>query len=254
VLTRNGLSLNTLPLRHVGGGVLSGTRQQWGLPGPENNKGVGWSPALNFAASPVGYSHPSAWSLPIKTNYISSFNLINGLGTMTGAGVLGVNIAADLTGSGVMAGTGELVASAASDLVGSSTMTGSILAVLNGDTQITGTGTLASTLTAIGNMQTDIVGTSTITDTLIAVGNMETAITPFTELSPQSLAAAVWAQALEAGYTAEEIVRLMSSTLLGKASGAGTGTIVFRDMNDTADRVSASVDGTGNRTAVTLDP
>ncbi len=40
----------------------------------------------------------------------------------------------------------------------------------------------------------------------------------------------------------------------GKVSGAGSGTEVFRDVNDTTDRVTATVDETGNRTAITLVP
>jgi hypothetical protein len=92
-----------------------------------------------------------------------------------------------------------------------------------------------------------------MTITSYATGTLEATITPFTELSPQSLASAVWAQALEAGYTAEEMMRIMASALAGEVSGAGTATVTIRDIADTTDRIVASVDGTGNRTAVTLD-
>lgn len=39
----------------------------------------------------------------------------------------------------------------------------------------------------------------------------------------------------------------------GEVSGAGTSTVTIRDIADTTDRIVASVDGSGNRTAVTLD-
>lgn len=58
---------------------------------------------------------------------------------------------------------------------------------------------------------------------------------------------------IETGYTLAESVRLMSSVLAGKVSGAGTGTEVFRDVNDTKDRVTSTVDSAGNRTTVVLD-
>lgn len=47
--------------------------------------------------------------------------------------------------------------------------------------------------------------------------------------------------------------KLFLAALVGKVSGAGTPTIVFRDVNDTKDRIVASVDADGNRTAVTKD-
>jgi hypothetical protein len=39
----------------------------------------------------------------------------------------------------------------------------------------------------------------------------------------------------------------------GKASGLGTTTAVYRDLADSKDRISATVDADGNRTAVTRD-
>jgi hypothetical protein len=48
-------------------------------------------------------------------------------------------------------------------------------------------------------------------------------------------------------------MRLFASVLLGKVSGAGTETEVFRDINDTKDRVTATVDAQGNRTNIDRD-
>lgn len=55
------------------------------------------------------------------------------------------------------------------------------------------------------------------------------------------------------GKTFAEIVTLISAVLLGKVSGMDTGSPIFRDMADVKNRVSATVDADGNRTAVTLD-
>jgi hypothetical protein len=62
-----------------------------------------------------------------------------------------------------------------------------------------------------------------------------------------------WAAEMETGKTYEAAMRLMSAILLGKVSGAGTGAEVFRDINDSKDRVAATVDSNGNRTAIILD-
>jgi hypothetical protein len=70
---------------------------------------------------------------------------------------------------------------------------------------------------------------------------------------PAGLAAAVWAAAVDGSTTAQESMRLQNAALAGKASGLGTTTAVFRDLADTKDRISATVDADGNRTAVTRD-
>ena len=202
---------------------------------------------------PQGYRSGYTWLLPQKAGALKSANEAEGLGAFASTIAGGKNATASIDGLGAFTATGALVVSATASIAGVATFDGTILAALAASATITGTSSATGTITALGWGVTAITGTATMTGTRYATGELEAAITPFTELSPQSLASAVWSQALEAGYTAEDIVRLMSSTLLGKASGAGTGTIVFRDMGDTVDRVSAAVDGTGNRTAVTLD-
>jgi hypothetical protein len=74
------------------------------------------------------------------------------------------------------------------------------------------------------------------------------------ELVVSTVKANPWNEAIEAGFSAEELLRLMAAVLLGKASGGGTTTRRFRDVNDSVDRVEATVEADGDRTAVTLDP
>lgn len=64
---------------------------------------------------------------------------------------------------------------------------------------------------------------------------------------------AVWDEVVEGTTTARQSVRLANATLGGKASGLGTTTAVYRDIGDSKDRVTATVDADGNRTAVTRD-
>ena len=51
----------------------------------------------------------------------------------------------------------------------------------------------------------------------------------------------------------QEMMRIMFSALSGKSSGGGTPTLKHRDSGDTKDRITATVDSDGNRTAMTLD-
>ncbi len=102
----------------------------------------------------------------------------------------------------------------------------------------------------------------------------------FTALSPESLARAVWSavaaandepgtmgaklndaggasnpwtEVIESGYTAAEILRLLAAVMAGKSSGGGGATVTFRDAADSKNRITATVDANGNRTAITLD-
>jgi hypothetical protein len=68
-----------------------------------------------------------------------------------------------------------------------------------------------------------------------------------------SVAAAVWARVVDGTITAAESVRLMNAVLGGKVSGAGSGSERFRDLGDTKDRVTSTVDAQGNRTSVSRD-
>lgn len=60
------------------------------------------------------------------------------------------------------------------------------------------------------------------------------------------------ANGVETGMTPRQTLRLASSVLLGKSSGH-PGSPVYRDVNDTKNRVVATV-ASGNRSVVTLDP
>ena len=61
------------------------------------------------------------------------------------------------------------------------------------------------------------------------------------------------AAGVETGHTLRQSLRLMLAALVGKLSGAATTTVTIRDVNDTKNRITATVDSDGNRTAVTED-
>ena len=64
---------------------------------------------------------------------------------------------------------------------------------------------------------------------------------------------AIWAEVVEGTTTAVQMMRGFAAALLGKASGLNTTTAIYRDTGDTKNRITASVDVYGNRTAVTRD-
>jgi hypothetical protein len=64
--------------------------------------------------------------------------------------------------------------------------------------------------------------------------------------------AAVLAATVEGTYTVVQYLRGFASALLSKCSGLDTTSPVFRDTQDTKNRISATVDSNGNRSAVSL--
>jgi hypothetical protein len=74
------------------------------------------------------------------------------------------------------------------------------------------------------------------------------------ELTPTDFDDLMDNQIVEGGLSVREAMRVILAVLAGKVSGAGTTAITFRDTSDTKNRVAATVDANGNRTAITLDP
>jgi len=59
---------------------------------------------------------------------------------------------------------------------------------------------------------------------------------------------------IEGTYTLKDAIRIILAFAAGKVSGGGTSSIKFRSTGDDVDRIQATVDASGNRTAVTLNP
>ena len=57
----------------------------------------------------------------------------------------------------------------------------------------------------------------------------------------------------EGWTTLRQFLRVAASALFGKLAGAATTSVTIRDEADTKNRIAATVDSDGNRTAVTLD-
>jgi len=66
--------------------------------------------------------------------------------------------------------------------------------------------------------------------------------------------ASILDEIIDGGYTVREALKIALSVFAGKSSGGGTTEIKFRNIGDTKDTISATVDFNGNRTAVTIDP
>jgi hypothetical protein len=112
-------------------------------------------------------------------------------------------------------------------------------------------GTVNTTLgTIAGYIDTEVAAIKAKTDNLpaapAAVGDIPTADQNADALLDRS-------DAIETGLTPRGSFRLAMAALAGKLSGNGTTTVTIRNVGDTKDRITATIDGSKNRTAVSTD-
>ena len=106
-----------------------------------------------------------------------------------------------------------------------------------GGTSSDGAGFWASSTSSVGFKATSISGTDITSATIEAIPTL----------------AEILAGGDVDGFTIEETLKLCLAALAGKLSGAETTTITIRSAADDANRIVATVDADGNRSAVTLD-
>jgi hypothetical protein len=124
------------------------------------------------------------------------------------------------------------------------------------DAAITSRASQASVDTVDDLLDTEVAAikakTDLIPDSPAAVGSAMT----LTSGERDSIAAALLdlSAGVEVGLTPRQALRLMAAALAGELSGAATTTIVIRNaVADSKDRITATVDADGNRTAVAYD-
>lgn len=139
-----------------------------------------------------------------------------------------------------------------SDKVGYALTSGEHTAI-QGDVQsgLTAQGYTAGRAPKLDNLDAAVSSRSTLTAADVWSHTTRT-LTSFGTLV-SDVATAVWATVVDGGKTALGLMRLFASAMLGKVSGAQTNTPVFRDIADTKNRITMTVDNDGNRTGVTLD-
>ena len=125
-----------------------------------------------------------------------------------------------------------------------------------------------TTLDALNDIAaTDIVSGGAITTSSGAVSNVTTVATTTTNTDMRGtdgaytgtppttaqIATAILGMTYESTEDFQDYLRLTRAVLLGKTTGAGTGSENFRDEGDSKNRVAATIDSNGNRTAITTD-
>lgn len=107
--------------------------------------------------------------------------------------------------------------------------------------------------TKIDTIDSVVEDIEVLAEEIVETVEVEVAQGIFNLPSETEIADAVLAAGDVDGYTLEETLKICMAALGGKLAGAGTATITFTAVDDSKSRITATVDGNGNRTAVTLD-
>jgi hypothetical protein len=200
------------------------------------------------AATPSGCRHPVAWVMPQKPGAISSRYEANITLGSTGSGAMGVN------GSGTtgivfgLSGAGGLISSAS----GSAAITFDAAASLFASKAVIGEATItfgaSGATSAIGHTG-GTAGTALAASwTPYAIGWLSGS-TAEAGLTPTGISNAVWGKAIEAGLTAEQIVRIIAAYAAGAATGLEGANPQFTGLDGTTLRI----DGTYSAGTRTID-
>jgi len=176
-------------------------------------------------------------------------NVVNAAGTAWNSGAIGANtLATDtITAAKIAAdaiGASELASDAATEIATAVWASGTRL--LTAGTNIV----LAKGTGVTGFNDLDASGVRSAVG--LASANLDTQLSAL----PNSAADALLDRSagIETGLTPRQAWRLIAAACAGKASGLATATAVYRNaVADSKDRITATVDGDGNRTAVTVD-
>jgi len=145
--------------------------------------------AVSIAASLAG-SGDLTGSLAALLDMIAD---LNGSGDLTGDLGSALYMVANLVGSGDLIAGIQAAVEVASNIIGTSDLTSSIIGNWNMIASVGGSGSLAADIEAVGNIISDLISSGTISLTSGAIpGDLSAIIESCSDLSPESLASAVW--------------------------------------------------------------
>ena len=204
----------------------------------------------------------------IITDYESATGLFTWSPALTGALSIGDEFILIPAATGLAVGnrTGNLTGSVGS-VSGITFPTNFNLLSIDGDGRIDLSKVLGATINAlisgridanaqvVGDKTGYAIGTGGIDASAFAAGAVDAAALNADAVA--EIVAAVFARVFSAAYgsfTFDEMIKIMVSVMAGVTSGMNSSPGIVRNLADSADVVSATLDGNGNRTATTITP
>jgi hypothetical protein len=207
----------------------------------------------DLAGLPDGYRTRYAWMMAQKNGAMKSAKESEGAATATLTLSGGKNASGSADGVATATATGGLVVSGSGAAAGVATVSGNINAALLASGASAGSATATGSIGALAFASGAANGSATATAQSYAVGYLSGSIAPAVDLEAASFSTYLLdTELVETGLTVRETLRIAISALGGKVAISGN-TVTFRDVNDTVDRITATTDSNGQRTAVTLD-
>lgn len=235
-----------------------------------------------LSAYSTGLYFPHCMIPPRTAGRIVAHDTLTGTGGVSDAEVWAVKLAsAALTGSGALTATGSLIVQLVAAIAGSGEISDAdIQAFLQLSAALSGTGDADGTLTGLGELLAALTGSGLADGTLTGVGELAAAlVVTGTGLTTANVGPAVWAaiatqndtagsmgeklndagsasnpwtEVIESGYTAAEILKLIAAAVQGDASGLESGSPVFKGLDGTTERITATY-SSGTRTVTDRD-
>ena len=255
-LLGNGYSRDSTSGKLFGGTSTNGTNPslfRWLRPADLRNQFAGEGITSDIASVPSGGRHPVVWIMPQKAGAIASRYEADFALSASGSGAMGLNAdgSASFTISFAPA-AGDLVVSGAGTASFTITTTANAVATLNG----TGSAEMVFTATALKSALAwgESLASFSITGSLTpyATGSMIGSTEFGGELTENSIATAVWAKVIEAGYTGEQIMRLLAAHAAGSATGLEGADPQFVGLDGSTVRINGTYSA-GTRTIDALD-
>lgn len=251
--------LNKSPGRFFAGSTTSVEAQvtsNWQKSGSARNALYvsGATTALVLYAIPSGNYAGKTWLLPQKSGEMSSRNDVVMAFAAAAAGLRGVTTAGAATMSFPVADmVGGLITSGAGSASFATTGTGQLLASLSG----IGSASFAITINPpLLGAQANAAGAATMTFsgalTPYAVGSLSGSTVDTSVLTSDTVAAAVWARGIEAGFSAEALLRILAAHAAGAASGLEGASTQFVGLDGTTVRIDGAY-AAGTRSINALD-
>lgn len=150
---------------------------------------------------PQGYGVGSSVFAPVDGGGMGASAGIDGTASLAAGLALGKALEASIAGAGAISPPSmSLLVQAAATLAGIGGMTSAMVGSVSLTADLAGEGDVSGALGVIAWMTAELLGEGDATGQFTGYASLSADITPYTELSPETLAAAVW-NALAAQYT-----------------------------------------------------
>lgn len=211
------------------------------------NQFAGEGITSKLASVPSGTRHPVAWIMAPQNGAISA--RVNDIViTATGSAAMGKAAEGTAPITITLTGEGGLISSATGEALVTVSLGGELFASKAAAGEATLTISADGTATAIGHLGGDATATVTATWTPYGIGWLG-GTTEESGLTPSGVANAVWAKVIEAGFSADQILRLLAAHAAGSATGLEGANPQFTGLDGTTLRI----DGAYNAGTRTID-